>query len=391
MTGAPARTRYRWAVLAAGTAAQASLLAMMTGLAVLAPELRDDLGWSLTEVGVVISAPWVGSIATLLPWGLLSDRVGERLVLAAGLGLCGTLTIPVALTTDFLAVVVLLGLAGAAGASVNSASGRAVMSWFRPQERGLALGIRQTSTPLGGAIAALALPPIEDAGGLDAAFVALGAFAVLAAAVAGLVIRDTPAESGLVEAPSVLRNGRLWLLGTSGALYLVAQVAVTGFLVLFLHEEHGLSTQEAAAVLAAIQGLAVVFRIAVGRWSDVLETRIRPLRLLGLGAFASLAVTAALLEAPTPAVVTAFVVAGAFSMSWNGLSFTAAAELVGRARSGAAIGFQQTVLVVSGAAVPPLFAAVVEATSWQAAFALAAAAPLAGLALLVPLGDRSAA
>ena len=45
-------------------------------------------------------------------------------------------------------------------------------------------------------------------------------------------------------------------------------------------------------------------------------------------------------------------------MSWNGLSFTAAAEAAGPRRSGAAIGFQQTVLGVGGIVIPIAFAAV---------------------------------
>jgi sugar phosphate permease len=375
-------------VLAAGTAAQASYLALVIGLPVLAPALQDELGIGLTEVGLLIAAPWVGAVVTLMPWGLLADRVGERFVLAGGLGFCGLLLLPAAVTSNHVLLIVLLVLAGAAGASVNAASGRAVMSWFGADQRGLALGIRQTATPVGGIIAAIALPPIEEAGGLAAAFVALGTFTLATAAVGALVVRDVPAESGLGEAPAVLRNAQLWLLGISGALYLVAQVAIMGFLVLFLHEEHGLSTQEAAAVLAIVQGVAIVVRIGVGRWSDLIGTRIRPLRLLGLGAFGSLALAAAVVEAPTWGVLLAFVIAGALSMSWNGLSFTAAAEFVGRARSGAAIGFQQTVLVGSGAAVPPLFAVIVEAASWRVAYAVAAVAPLAGWALLLRLRER---
>jgi sugar phosphate permease len=312
-------------VLAAGTAAQASYLSLVFGLPVLAPALQDELGIGLTEVGVLIAAPWVGAVVTLLPWGLLADRLGERFVLAGGLGFSGLLLLPAAVTTDHVLLIVLLVLAGAAGASVNAASGRAVMSWFGADQRGLALGIRQTATPVGGIIAAVALPPIEQAGGLEASFVALGTFTLATAAVGALVVRDVPAESGLGKAPAVLRNARLWLIGVSGALYLVAQVAIIGFLVLFLHEEHGLSTQEAAAVLAVVQGVAIVVRIGVGRWSDLIGARIRPLRLLGLGAFGSLALAAALVEAPTWGVLLAFVSAGAFSMSWNGLSFTAAA------------------------------------------------------------------
>jgi sugar phosphate permease len=67
----------------------------------------------------------------------------------------------------------MLTLAGAAGASVNAASGRAVMSWFAPAQRGFALGIRQTAVPLGGAAAALFLPPAAAAGGVRAGLVVL--------------------------------------------------------------------------------------------------------------------------------------------------------------------------------------------------------------------------
>jgi hypothetical protein len=96
----------------------------------------------------------------------------------------------------------------------------------------------------------------------------------------------------------------------------------------------------------------------------------------------SLVVTAALTEGPLAVLLPALVAAGALSLSWNALSFTAAAELAGRARSGAALGFQQTALSVASTAAPPLFAAVVAASSWGVGFGLAALFPLAGLAVL---------
>jgi sugar phosphate permease len=61
---------------------------------------------------------------------------------------------------------------------------------------------------------------------------------------------------------------------------------------------------------------------------------------------------------------------------------TAAAELAGLARSGAAIGFQQTTLSVTGVVVPVAFAYVVDSTSWEGGFALAAIGPLVGWWLL---------
>ena len=67
-------------------------------------------------------------------------------------------------------------------------------------------------------------------------------------------------------------------------------------------------------------------------------------------------------------------------MSWNGLSFTAAAEAAGPRRSGAAIGFQQTVLGVGGIVIPIAFAAVVAGASWRVAFFAAAATAAVGAA-----------
>jgi MFS family permease len=371
-------------VLAAGTAAQTSFSAVTIGLPVLAPSLRDAYGLSLFRVGIVLDSVWIGTMLTLLPWGLLADRLGERLVLAVGLGGCGAALIAAAHAGSFAQLFVLLALAGAAGASVNSASGRAVMQWFPASERGLALGVRQTAIPLGGLVAAIALPVL----GVHSGFIFLAALCFAGAIFGTAVIREREAAEDVLEPRGLrttLRDTRLWWLCGGSSLYVAAQIAVTGFVVLFLHDERGFSPGEAAAVLAGIQVVAATLRIGAGRWSDVLGSRIVPLRLVGLASSVTLALAAAVLEAPAVVLVPAFVLAGGFAMSWNGLSFTAAAELAGRARSGAAIGMQQTALAAAGAVVPPAFAALVAATSWRVGFALAAVFPLVGVQLLRPL------
>lgn len=129
-------------------------------------------------------------------------------------------------------------------------------------------------------------------------------------------------------------------------------------------------------------------RIVVGRLSDRLRLRIALLRSIALGIALTVGLTAALLDASPWILVPSLVLAGAFALSWNGLSFTAAAEAAGRARSGAAIGLRQTFLSI-GAIVGPIgFAAVVHHASWRLAFVLAAASPLVGYGLLSPLAER---
>jgi sugar phosphate permease len=381
--------RYRWAVLAAGTAAQAAFAALLLGVPVLAPALRDEYDLDLGGVGIVLTSVWIGATVALLPWGLLADRTGERTALAAGLALCGVATAAAALASGLGSLVAALSLAGAAGVAVNSASGRAVMQWFGPGERGLAFGVRQTAIPLGGVVAALGLPLVARAAGVDGAFLFLAALCLGGSLLGAVVLRE-PAPSGREGPPvkgSVLRDSRLWLLSLASGLYVFAQAVLLGFLVLFLHDERGLSTARAAAALAVVQALAVALRIALGRWSDVRGVRVILLRRIGIATVAALVLSAALARGPLELLVPALVTAGAFSMAWNGLSFTAAAELAGAARSAAAIGFQQTALSAFGMVAPIAFAALVEATSWRAAFALFALSPLAGWLVLRPLAE----
>jgi sugar phosphate permease len=379
--------RYRWTILGAGVIAQASFSAILLGLPSIAPAIRHSYGLTLTQVGVVLAALNFGLVLTLLPWGIVADRVGERAVLGAGLAGCAIALVAAGDTTSFAGLVVTLSVAGALGGSVQSASGRAVMSWFAPEERGLALGIRQTAVPVGGAIAAGVLPALSSHVSLRSSFLALALGCAVAAIVGVALVRAEP-PGNHVELGRPLRDRRIWLLCLASTFYVVTQIVLVGFLVLFLHDDRGVSTAVAAGALAAVQVFGGIARIVVGRRSDRNAARIAPLRLVALCLSAGVAAAALLVDAPLWILVPILVIAGTFALSWNGLSYTAAAEMAGRTRSGASIGLQQTFLSAGSIVAPIGFAAIVHHTSWRIGFWLAPASPLVGYALLSPLAER---
>jgi len=386
-------SRYRWVILGAGTFAQSTFSAITVGLPALAPVIRSHYHLSLGRTGIALGAASLGMLGTLLPWGLLADRIGERAVMATGLAGAGLALASISLTHSYGALIGLLVLTGALGASINAASGRAVIGWFRDDQRGLALGIRQTAVPIGGATAAAALPWLASGGDPAHAFLALGAGCLTGAAVAAALVREPPLQEGptLVDVGRPFRELRNWLLAGGSGLFVLAQIAVTSYAVLFLHQHRGLSTHSAALVLAAMNVFGIGARIGTGRWSDHLRARIAPLRMLGTWITIGTAAVALLVDAPLHVLVPALIVAGVLSLSWNGVAFTAAAEGAGLARSGAALGFQQTVLGVIVAAGVPAFAALVAATSWRTAFAVAAACPLVGVVVLLKVQEASEA
>jgi sugar phosphate permease len=381
--------RYRWVVLAAGTLAQASFSATSVGLPALSPTLKSEYGLTLTQTGVVLAGVGIGMLFTLLPWGLVADRVDERWVIATGLAGAAVLLVLASTTHTFVTVTLALVGVGALGASVNAASGRAIMAWFPSTELGLALGIRQTAIPIGGALGAVLLPVLGSAGGTRAAFVFLGAACLAGAVVAAVFVRGgSGGEPRLGDVTQPVRDRFMWLLGAGTGLFLLAQIGIIGFVVLFLHEHRGLSKEAAGAVLAGIYVLAVAARIGSGTISDRVGSRLGPLRTIGVALAIGTACVAAALDAPLGLLIPLFLVAGVLSMSWNGLAYAAAAEAAGAARTGAALGFQQTLLGVVVAGAPPVIAAVAE-HSWRLAFFLAAAGPAAGVLILQRLRERS--
>src|SRR4029079_7273079 len=159
-------SRYRWVILGVGAAGAGAFSALRMGLPALGPALRDAYGLSLPEVGFAFTAVAVGVMLTLVPWGVLTDRIGERPVMGVGLAGCAAALAATAYAPGYGLLLVGLLVAGMFGASSTGASGRAVMGWFRREEGALALGIRQMALLLDGAAASVALPQVVDAGGL---------------------------------------------------------------------------------------------------------------------------------------------------------------------------------------------------------------------------------
>jgi MFS family permease len=131
-----------------------------------------------------------------------------------------------------------------------------------------------------------------------------------------------------------------------------------------------------------------VGRLPAGRRSDREGRRINPLRRHAVAMAALLFGTAALADAPLALLAPVLLAGGIMTMSWNGLSFTATAELAGRERAGTALGLQGTIMRAISAGAGVGFGALVAATSWAAAFALLGLLPLAGWVLLAPLVEE---
>src|SRR4051812_5000396 len=373
------RVPSRWTVLALGIAAQASASVFLYGLPFLVPYLRRTEHLSLLQAGALVAAPSLGLVLTLVAWGALADRYGERVVMASGLALAGGLLLASLGLGSYAGRWTAWALVGAAGASVNAASGRAVMGWFSVHERGVAMGARQMSQPLGVALAGLTLPALAASHGLGAALAAPALACLLVAALVALLVADpprTPAE----RSRTTLRNSpyaatTLWRVHGASALLVVPQFAVAGFGAEFLVRTRGWDPAQAGRVLAAVSLAGAFGRLAAGRWSDVVGSRLRPMRQIAVVCAFVMAALAAGATTGSALVVAPLALAAVVSVTDNGLGYTATAEIAGRAWSGRALSMQNTAQNLVAFATPPAFAALVGLGGYPWAFGLCALTP----------------
>jgi len=380
-------------MLAAGVLAQAAGTVFVNGPAFLLPLLHTERGVPLAQAGLLASAPTLGMVLTLVAWGALADRVGERWVIAGGLALTALAAVGAAFSSGYLGLGGFLLLGGMAAASTNAASGRVVVGWFPRERRGLAMGIRQMCQPLGVAVAAVAIPPLAASGGIGAAMtlpaVLTGALAVVCAVVIINPPRPTRPSVATVTDNPYRRTGALWRIHTVSMLLVVPQFTISIFGLVWLTGDLGWSATVAGLLIGASQFIGAVGRIGVGVLSDRVGSRMRPLRWVSWAAIAVMVALAFGELVPAWLCAGILIVAAMVTVADNGLAYTAVAEIAGPFWSGRALGLQNTGQFIAASVVGPAVGGLIALVGYSFAFAAVALAPAVAIPLL-PRADEHA-
>lgn len=359
----------------------------INGVAFLIPTLHNDLGLDLAQAGLLSSLPSFGMVVTLIAWGYLVDRIGERFVLAAGGALTAAAAFGAAATDSLPVMGTLLFLGGMAAASSNSASGRLVVGWFPPEQRGLAMGIRQTAQPLGVGLGALVIPRVAESHGIGPALLFPAAVCVLGAVISAVGVIDPPRPPRAEAPPEHLANpyrgsSALLRIHVVSVLLVVPQVVVWTFTLVWLMTDRGWSASAAGSVVMVAQLIGAAGRIGAGRWSDLVGSRLRPIRWIALAAAISMLLLGFTDAQGWAISVGVMLFASLVTVSDNGLAFTAVAEIAGPFWSGRALGTQNTAQLFASGVAPPAFGALIAVVGYPVAFMVCAIFPLIALPLV---------
>jgi len=387
MTAPTIGSARRWSMLVLALTSTMCANVFINGVAFLIPTLHTERGLDLALAGLMSSMPSFGMVVTLIAWGYVVDRIGERIVLTVGSALTAVAAFAAATVQSLPAVGALLFLGGMAAASSNSASGRLVVGWFPPDKRGLVMGIRQTAVPLGVGLGALVIPRIAAGNGVSAALLFPAAVCAVSAVACMFGVLDPPrpprSEAPAADLANPYRGSVvLWRIHAASVLLVVPQAVMWTFTLVWLIADRQWSAASAGALVTVAQVLGAGGRITAGWVSDRMGRRLGPIRWIAAGAAITMALLALTNALGSPVSVALMLVASVITVSDNGLAFTAIAEISGPFWSGRALGAQNTSQHLASAIAAPAFGGLIGVAGYSAAFALCAALPLIALPLV---------
>ena len=389
-----------WLMLSIALLAQITVSIVTQGVPILAPFMQADLGLTRGQVGLFNSAIMAGSLVSMFTAGWVVDVQGERAALVWGNLLVGLFCLTVAATQGFFTALLAMFAAGMGASFPTPAGSKAVMSWFPVEQRGMAMGVRQTGIPIGGALAAASLPAIAAVMGWRVAVVASGVTCFVAVIACWFTYRSPDGATGGLSPTARTQKERLndiltrdiALLGVAGALLPLGQFALLTYLALYLKEMHQIPVTTTAMLLVGAQIAGASGRILWGIWSDRLFRQHRKPALVWANA---LAAGGSLVLGWLPQgipfwFIGIIVLVYAFNtIGWHGSWIAMLAETAGPDKQGRTLGMAMTLMYPGIIVLPPLFGLLVDYShSWKLAWSAAAIVLAIGTAIILPVQER---
>ena len=312
-----------------------------SGLALLLPLIRQDLGITFAQAGVLSAVATTTYALAQIPAGYLSDRYGPKRLFFGGLLGWSLLAAALTLAFSYWAALVTLAAAGVCRALLFAPGIALVASWFPPQRRATAMSLFLVGSFVGTIVLSLTAPRLSAGFGWRPAFAMYALLGVATAVVFHYAASENPHAQvhkriGLADAFQVLRHRVAWLCN---ALQFIRFSAVTAFnfwLPSLLISDRGFSLEEVGLVV----GLSAACAAAANPLGAYISDRLgKPPLVIGI----SLAIVACMSwllvsVRSTPALLAVVALHSVFMTVYFGPLFSVAVDALGSRRAGLATG-----------------------------------------------------
>ena len=283
---ATSRFHYGWVIVFSGTLTIIACLGLARfAFGMLLPSMRDALGMSYDQMGLLGTVNFAGYLVAVGLTPLLLRRLTPRLLIGLGLLLIAGCMFGISASGRYGTVLVLYTVVGAGSGLANIPLMVLVSYWFRRERRGRAAGFIVIGSGFAIIFSGFLIPFLNahyGAAGWRVGWGVIGALVLLIAVIAATLIRNTPEEKGLepvghagtVEYDPSETKGHFsttQILAYLGTLYFVfgATYVIYGtFIVTTMVEEYGFAEAVAGNLWSWVGFFSLFSGVVFGILSD---------------------------------------------------------------------------------------------------------------------------
>ncbi|MGE7954021.1 MFS transporter [Lysinibacillus xylanilyticus] len=269
-------TYYKWIIVLVATLSQTAATFVTYGMGPIATFYQTEWNLSSFQAGFIVSAVNIGPIFSMIVFGYLMDKKGEKQIIGWGSILLGFSALLLMLANSYTVLIILLVVVGIWYGSAQTGGSTAIVKWFPDKHRGLAIGIRQTGIPIGGALASVILTYMYHHYNLTSVHLVQGLVAIAGGLIFLLIYQEpknhiAAAASSVTfkEKMSAIKNNKeLYPIYIVGIVMMTLQMILVAHFMSYLHQEGDYSLTEAGQYLSLVLLGGMIGRVAIAWISD---------------------------------------------------------------------------------------------------------------------------
>lgn len=327
---------YAFVICLGGFLTQFIVLSAQRLPAISLESIRQTLGVSYAEVGLITSIYMVFYAGLSFAWGMAADKFGTKrmIVLACGLASAGAILFGFLAPMGLVPAIVTWAIAGCGTAGLLMAILPKIVSrWFAPHKRGMGMSLITPGANFSAIILGVVAPIIIASTGWEMAYIIFGVIYALIALFIAITFREGPEEKGLapygapegtqaapepkieqaVEASAgsgssesaikrVLKMPITWHFGIFYIIYQIGYMAATQFYVASI-QSAGFDLAQASLAITWGGILTIITELVLGQLSDRMERKNLMAFMVALNAVLSLAYFFYLSNAAAPSLM----------------------------------------------------------------------------------------
>jgi sugar phosphate permease len=339
----------------------------------LIPFIQSELKLTYTQLGSIMTFLYLGAMIMSFPAGWLTDKLGVKKMIFVAQVFTGFSVALYCITENYLMAIVFAILIGLGYGMINPPTTKGILVLVSKKNRGLAMSMKQTGVPIGGAIAAGLLPPIAILFSWRHSL-ALGAFLIIFSGLLSHVLYRQ-SQIGVIRIigtnesigfnwREIYQNRNLIFLSIGSAFCCMVQIALVTYIILYLKDVKRFDLITAAFYLTMINIGGILGRISWGIISDRLFKGARKivLKLIVSIIFVISLILGLNLYLPDIALFLVLFIFGFSAIGWNGVYHAFIGELSGEESAGRAVGLSLGIAFLGNLLGPVLYGKIIDIT-----------------------------